>query len=61
MFLIPPKDNLIWRVKIDALDKSIEKHRSNSGYFIEYDSLSLNEIFNFTTKTFRQCLTMDFN
>jgi len=53
IFLIPPKDNLIWRVKIEALDKSIENHRSNSGYFLEYDSLSLNEISNFTTKKFQ--------
>ena len=53
IFLIPPLDNLIWRVKIEALDKSIENHRSNSGYFLEYDSLSLNEISNFITKKFQ--------
>ena len=44
---------MIWRVKIENLDKSIENHRSNSGYFLEYDSISLNEIPNFITKKFQ--------
>ena len=38
------EDNLLWRVKLDALEENIEKFRCNSGYFSEYHAASLNEL-----------------
>ena len=53
IYLTQSPDNLIWRVKINALNANIENHRSNSGYFLEYDSSSLKEISNFITKKYQ--------
>ena len=42
--LVTREDNLLWRVKLNALENSIENHRCNSGYFTEYHASSLNEL-----------------
>lgn len=42
--LVSREDNLLWRVKLNALQNSIENHRCNSGYFTEYHASSLNEL-----------------
>lgn len=38
------KDNSLWRVTLDSLEKNIEKFRANSGYFLEYQTTSLKKI-----------------
>lgn len=42
--LVTREDNLLWRVKLNTLENSIENHRCNSGYFTEYHASSLNEL-----------------
>ena len=53
IYLTKSPDNLIWRVKINTLNDNVENHRSNSGYFLEYDLFSLEEISNFITKKYQ--------
>ena len=38
------KDNLLWNVRLDSLDKDIEKYKCNSGFFSEYNAKSINEL-----------------
>ena len=38
------EDNLLWRVKLNSLENSIENHRCNSGYFTECHAGSLSEL-----------------
>ena len=38
------KDNYIVRVKVDALTRSLMEHKGNSGYFMEYNAESLDEL-----------------
>lgn len=37
-------DNLIFRVKIDVIDNRLKDYYGNSGYFMEYEAKSLDEI-----------------
>tara|TARA_S200000501_G_C20808042_1_gene737126 strand:- start:221 stop:1441 length:1221 start_codon:yes stop_codon:yes gene_type:complete len=42
--LVQKKDNLIWRITLDKLEKDLDKFRCDSGYFLEYETSSLIEI-----------------
>lgn len=53
IYLIKSPDNLIWRVDVSILNEDTENHRSNSGYFLEYNASSLEEMSGFITKKYQ--------
>ena len=42
--LIPPRDNLLWRVEIEDLQVNMDSFSSRGGYFLEYHAKNLEEI-----------------
>lgn len=50
---ISTDDNLIWRIKLNSLNKHIENYRCSSGYFNEYDLKSLDEISHIINKKYQ--------
>lgn len=50
IYRIAMPDNLIWRIEIKQLSEDINKHRCNSGYFLEYNAASLAELADIITK-----------
>lgn len=51
------KDNYIMRVKVDELTDSLMEYKGNSGYFMEYEAKSLDELLPLCTS---QCQTLSY-
>lgn len=50
-------DNFITRIKVDTLSENLMKYKYNSGFFFEYDTADLNEIFPICSE---RCQTMSY-
>lgn len=56
--VIPHKDNMLVRVKIDSVDNEIMKYKDNSGYFFEYDCNSVLELYDLCND--KKCQTIGY-
>ena len=45
--------NYVYRINLNKIDKNIEKLRGKWGYFYEYDSKNINEIFNYISPKYQ--------